>query len=235
MIKYQHFALNNLFLANGYIETHSEYGIEREYEREDELEQCIRRIVLRKPEPLRGWDLRFLRRGIELSQADFGKTIDRDAQTIARWEKSAEPIPKFVDLMVRARFAERFEPQIMLVELLRIVDGASPALPSFIQLSLTQNGWNYNFGSLTFFPTMNSLSFGSAGLPSVHGPVQVVFNTALHLNSDQSDQSATFLEKISMPLLSAKSYKPYSNLATQSISAIQMPAFVETLYSRTLQ
>ncbi len=53
MIKYPHFAFGNLFLTNGYVEIHAADGIEFQYEREDDLEQCIRRIVLRKPERLR--------------------------------------------------------------------------------------------------------------------------------------------------------------------------------------
>lgn len=234
MIKYKHFALDNLFLANGYLETSTEYGVEREYEREDELEQCIRRLVLRKPEPLRGWDLRFLRRGLELSQADFGRMVDRDAQTIARWEKSADSIPKFVDLMIRARFAERFEPEVMLTELLGFVDGRSHALPEFIQLSLTQNGWNFNFGAIRKLSSIKGLSISSAELPFVHGPVQVVSNRAFLLNSDQSNQYAN--SGIAHDILSVANFHPnYANNATQSSGSIKMPTRVKTSYSRTLQ
>lgn len=143
MIKYPHFALDNLFLGNGYRETHIDEDVVREYEREEELEQCIRRLVLRKPEPLRGWDLRFLRRGLELSQADFGAMVDRDAQTVARWEKSKDLVPKFVDLMIRARFAERFEPKLEVTKLLSFIDGTAPALPKQIPLFLSTGGWSF--------------------------------------------------------------------------------------------
>lgn len=176
MIKYQHFALNNLFLANGYIETPTDDGIEREYEREEELEQCIRLLVLRKPERLRGWDLRFLRRGLELSQADFGEMVDRDAQTVARWEKSSEQVPKFVDLMIRARFAERFEPQIKLAEILSFTDGTAPAFPEVIQLFLTQSGWVFDFGILNILSLFKVQSVNSAAAPMGSGPVQEVRN-----------------------------------------------------------
>lgn len=183
MIKYQHFALDNLFLVNGYREMHTGYGIEREYDREDELEQCIRRLVLRKSAPLRGWDLRFLRRGLEISQTDFGKMVDRDAQTVARWEKSAENVPKFVDMMIRARFAERFEPQIKLAELLSYSDGTAPALPTSIQLTLTQNGWVFDFGLRTVLPLIKALSISSAALPAGHGLVQTVSKKMYYVNT----------------------------------------------------
>lgn len=150
MIKYPHFAFNNLYLTNGYREERFGEDVVYEYEREDELEQCIRRLVLRKPEPLRGWDLRFLRRGLELTQADFGKMVDRDAQTVARWEKSAEVVPRFVDLMIRARFAERFEPQITGAKLLSFIDGTGPALPDYISLSLSRDGWKFTLAHEEF-------------------------------------------------------------------------------------
>ncbi len=174
MIKYQHFALDNLFLANGYSEESTEDGIERQYEREDELEQCVRRLVLRKPGLLRGWDLRFLRRGLELSQAEFGKVIDRDAQTVARYEKSAEPVPKSVDVMIRVRFAERFEPEMKLRELLSFSDGTAPTLPTFIQLSLTDAGWIFDFGPRTILLPIKGESITIAALPPGHGQVQTV-------------------------------------------------------------
>lgn len=231
MIKYQHFALDNLFLANGYRELHTAYGIEHEYEREEELEQCIQRLVLRKPEPLRGWDLRFLRRGLELSQAEFGKMVDRDAQTVARWEKSAEQVPKFADLMVRARFAERFEPQIKLSELLGFVDGTSQALPTFIQLSITQNRWEFNFGSRATLPPIKALSIGFASLPSAHGPVQMVSDKTLFLDSDKLKQY-TALEMLSDTFLPVNLDTCYSNLATQTIASIRVPAPNLELFNR---
>lgn len=183
MIKYQHFALDNLYLTNGYREMQTNYGIEREYDREEELEQCVRRLLLRKPEPLRGWDLRFLRRGLELSQADFGKMVDRDAQTVARWEKSAELVPKFVDLMIRARFAERFEPKIELAEVLNFIDGTAPALPKQIQLFLSTDGWKFTFELLTTLPITTAWIINSAALPAGYGGLYQMISKKIDFTS----------------------------------------------------
>lgn len=143
MTHYPHFAFPNLFLLNGYREVETHRGLEVEYEQEDGLEQCIRCLLVHKPERLRGWDLRFLRRGLVLSQAELGAQIDRDAQTVARWEKSNEPIPSFVDLAIRVRFAARFEPRMPIQELLSYVDGKASKLPASIYLRLTNQGWQY--------------------------------------------------------------------------------------------
>lgn len=149
MITYPHFAFTQLRLVNGYRELDTEYGPAREYEREDELEHCIRRLVVRKPGALTGPELRFLRRGLEISQAAFGQMLDRDAQTVARWEKSFDAVPKFVDLMVRMRFAERFDPELSIKQMLSFVDGSAPALPSVIYLTLSEDGWSFAFSLRT--------------------------------------------------------------------------------------
>ena len=141
MTRYPHFTFPNLFLLNGYREIETHDGLVLEYEQEDALEQFIRHLVVRKPERLKGWDLRFLRRGLGLSQADLGVQVDRDAQTIARWEKSNEAIPSAVDLTIRIRFAARFEPQMSTKEIVAYVDGKGPKLATSIYLRLTIDGW----------------------------------------------------------------------------------------------
>lgn len=141
MIIYPHFAISGLLLRNGYREIETADGSVREYVHENQLEHCVRRLLLRKPERLRGWDLRFLRRGLELSQAQFGQMIDRDAQTVARMEKSERKIPTFVDLTIRTRFSERFEPAITLREVLDYVDGRAAGLPKKIVLEHVEASW----------------------------------------------------------------------------------------------
>jgi DNA-binding transcriptional regulator YiaG len=147
MIRYPHFAFPNLYLLNGYVETNVDGEIERSYECEEKLEQAIRRIVVRKPERLRGWDLRFLRRGLEISQKEFGKFVDRDEQTVARWEKSSDVIPAPIDLMIRIRFAEKFEPKLTAADLLRCIDGNAAMLPTRIILTLIASEWTFNLAS----------------------------------------------------------------------------------------
>ena len=145
MIKYRHSAFSNLYLVNGYSEIETENGIERMYESEEALEQCIRRIVLRKPSRLRGWDIRFLRRGLRLSQAELGNLVGRDGQTIARWEKNNDEVPQFLDLAVRARFSAQFEPKMTTAELLTYVDGKAPIFPEKILLMRVDYKWIYFF------------------------------------------------------------------------------------------
>ena len=145
MIPYPHFALPNLYVMNGYKVLETEYGPACEFERLDELEQCVRRVLLRKPRRLRGWDLRFIRNGLGLSQPEFGAFVSRDAQTVARWEKSNEVVEPHIDLVIRSRFAKTFESEMRVEELLSYVDGSARPLPEKIILTLGQSGWTYDF------------------------------------------------------------------------------------------
>ena len=111
------------------------------YENEESLEQCVRRIVLRKPERLRGWDVRFLRRGLDMTQAQLGEYLDRDAQTVARWEKSADVVSLPVDLAIRARFASVFAPEMTAGTLLLIALRKAEALPERVLLWRAGTGW----------------------------------------------------------------------------------------------
>jgi DNA-binding transcriptional regulator YiaG len=175
MIPYQHFAVPNLFLVNGYEEIHTQDGIVREYTQEDELEHCVRRLLLRNPRALRGWDLRFLRNGLDLSQADFGQMVDRDAQTIARWEKSSEPVPKFADVMIRIRFAERFEPALGIRDVMSFCDGSAHPLPNLILFKLGEYGWSFDLEPSIKLATIKAHARTVAELSSAHGPTFKVY------------------------------------------------------------
>ena len=144
MVRYPHPALQNLYLENGYNEMQTSDGPAIQYDRLEELEICVGRVLIRKPARLRGWDLRFLRRSLGLSQPDFGNLIDRDSQTIARWEKSKEPIPSFVDLAIRARFVGKFDPAMTITELLSYVDCTAKPLSHRVVLTLTEDGWQFD-------------------------------------------------------------------------------------------
>ncbi|MBK6999127.1 MAG: hypothetical protein IPH35_03850 [Rhodoferax sp.] len=145
MISYPHFAMPNLHLENGYLVEESSYGEIVSYVDEDALEACVRKILVRIPRGLNGRQLRFLRRGLEISQEVFGTLIDRDTQTVARLEKSDAAVPKLVDLAIRTRFFGRYEPSVSIGEILSIHDGATRFPTDKIVLSHVGGKWSYRF------------------------------------------------------------------------------------------
>lgn len=145
MISYPHFAVPNLFLKNGYTQEESEYGALLSYTDEDALEACIRLILAITPKKLNGPQLRFLRRGLDLSQEAFGEFVDRDAQTIARLEKLDKLIPQNVALAIRSRFLARFKPCMTISEMLSIHDCSARFPHDKIVLSHEDGKWSYCF------------------------------------------------------------------------------------------
>lgn len=202
MITYPHFAFTQLRLVNGYRELDTEYGPAREYEREDELEHCIRRLVVRKPGPLTGPELRFLRRGLEISQASFGQMLDRDAQTVARWEKSFDAVPKFVDLVIRMRFAERFDPELSIKQILSFVDGLVPAWPSVIYLTLSKDGWSFAFSLLTRIVAAKARVVSVADLPTGRSFYRIDEREIDTLSEMSEQNPANYFEDIGRPVFS---------------------------------
>ena len=174
MIPYRHFALPNLYLLNGYKETETSHGVAYEFAQEDALEQCVRRILLTNPVRLRGCDLRFLRRGLGLSQAAFAELIDRDAQTVARWEKNFDNVPAFADLAIRVRFAEKFEPNLSLRDLLDYVDGKAPKLSEKIFLTFVNNYWSFQLGPQLRYAPRKTYANVAIDLPPGHGALLTV-------------------------------------------------------------
>jgi len=63
-------------------------------EKEQQLLQVIALILLMKPGHLTGRELRFLRRGMELSQADLAKSLGVRRETIAERESKKDPALK---------------------------------------------------------------------------------------------------------------------------------------------
>ncbi len=145
MIAYPHFAIPNLYLENGYLVEESSYGEIVSYVDEDALEACVQKILVRIPQRLNGRQLRFLRRGLEISQEVFGTLIDRDTQTVARLEKSDAAVPKLVDLAIRARYFGRYEPSVSIGEILSIHDGTTRFPTDKIVLSHVGGKWSYRF------------------------------------------------------------------------------------------
>jgi DNA-binding XRE family transcriptional regulator len=144
MIHYPHFAVPDLYLVNGYHVHGSGDDMTYEFESETDLELCVARILIRRPARLHGWGLRFLRRAMGLTQAQFGERIDRDAQTVARLEKDADcVVEKNIDTIARLEFATRFEPGLSAAELNLVDKGMMDGATGPYYLQLEDGRWNF--------------------------------------------------------------------------------------------
>ncbi|QYF86059.1 helix-turn-helix domain-containing protein [Brevundimonas sp. PAMC22021] len=65
------------------------------------LHRAIVEAIGAKPSALTGRELRFLRTELGLTQAELALSINKDAQTVARWEKGKGPIDPTADTVIR--------------------------------------------------------------------------------------------------------------------------------------
>jgi putative zinc finger/helix-turn-helix YgiT family protein len=65
------------------------------------LHRGLGRIVVGKPGRLTRPEIRFLRKYLGLSGADFAEVMGSDPSTISRWENSKEPMNKHADRLLR--------------------------------------------------------------------------------------------------------------------------------------
>jgi putative transcriptional regulator len=86
---YQYLAsgLDNIFLMNGVTEEMTDYGPMVHIENINGLYHAIGLHIIEKGEPMEGAEFRFLRKQMQLSQADLAKYLGVTDQTVANYEK----------------------------------------------------------------------------------------------------------------------------------------------------
>ena len=73
----------------------------------NELHRTIARGIVESDTRMSGQELRFLRTMVGLTQAELGKCLHRDAQSIARWEKNRTPIQPTSEMVIRLLAKEK--------------------------------------------------------------------------------------------------------------------------------
>lgn len=140
MLHYTGCGLRNIYLKSGYRKRKTPYGDGVSVDDVEGLHRAIAlRLVADKPR-LSGGELRFLRKELELTQAQLAALLGNDAQSVALWEKTGR-IPKWADLMIRALYREVVEGKAGIVELAERLNKKIAAEPSKMTFSGTKNGW----------------------------------------------------------------------------------------------
>jgi DNA-binding transcriptional regulator YiaG len=93
--------LDNVWLRNGYRLVADVYGESVHIEDLPGLHRAIAQLVLAKPAPLTGSEVRFLRIEMDLSQKALGVLLGKRAQTVALWEKGRARVPSAADFLLR--------------------------------------------------------------------------------------------------------------------------------------
>ena len=102
---YTECGLDDVYLLSGYDKDVSEYGETVSVRHADELHKEIGKFLVENKKILNGKELRFLRKEMDLTQAELGKLLGLTDQAVARWEKDKTDITGPADYLIRVLFA----------------------------------------------------------------------------------------------------------------------------------
>lgn len=140
-IRYTSCGLSNVWLADGYtIESfHGEQTIA--IHDLDSLPHAIGRAVVSAGSLLGGAEIRFLRRHMDLTQAELAGLLGCDVQQVARYEKDQNHIPGPADRLLRLLWSEHAGEPVALRSFLAKLSGMRPEAPGRLMFTLGPQGW----------------------------------------------------------------------------------------------
>lgn len=104
---YRSCGLDGIYLLNGF-DTKVHDGEEHVSIKDiDGLHMAIGRYLVMHRKALAPEEIRFLRRTMDLSQAELGEAVGKTNQSVARWEKGESGIPATAEKLLRAIFIAR--------------------------------------------------------------------------------------------------------------------------------
>ncbi len=102
--EYKLCGLDNIYLVNGYTIRHHEGEEFFSVVDVDGLHRAIGRHLVTHRKGLAPKEVRFLRKTMDMTQADLAKKLGNDAQSVARWEKGICGMPGTAEKLLRAMF-----------------------------------------------------------------------------------------------------------------------------------
>lgn len=143
MFKYTSCGLDSVHLRNGYEEIDTPYGTAVGIHDVEGLHRVIGlHIVNNKPDLLDASEIRFLRKELDLPQAQLALFLDVAESSVRNWEKGRNKISGPADRMLRALYAEKAQGQGRIYQLLECLSQANrDAYVSVLELEESEGGW----------------------------------------------------------------------------------------------
>lgn len=142
-VHYRECGLDNVYLLSGYDIVETAYGKGLRIKNLEALHRAIGEHLACAKKELTGKELRFLRRQMDLTQADLGSYVGLSAQQVARWEKGQSEISGAAELLVRILYLATIHKSRLNVERvlnrLKSLDAEPRDLPRYFEE--TKNGW----------------------------------------------------------------------------------------------
>lgn len=119
---YTECGLDDIYLCGGYDIEPTPYGEAVSIKYEEELLEAIGIFLVTEKKVLSGKELRFLRKQMDLTQAELGRWVGLSAQQVARWEKDQYDIPGPADHLLRILYLEHLGRSINVRELIAALE-----------------------------------------------------------------------------------------------------------------
>jgi putative transcriptional regulator len=117
--KYSASGLDNIYLLSGVTIEGSSYGPMVTIENLNGLHHAIGLYIIEKPEPMSGPEFRFLRKQMELTQAELAQMMRTTDQTVANYEKGKTAELGPADPFMRVTYLLHIVPEDTRAELLK--------------------------------------------------------------------------------------------------------------------
>jgi putative transcriptional regulator len=143
-LHYKACGLDDVYLINGFERETTEYGDGLIIHDIDNLHRAIALHLVSEPLPLSAKDFRFLRKMLDLTQAELGGKLGVDTQTVARYEKgesASAPADRLLRFIVVIALLSGDEKAKLIETIGEILDADQPIGDHPFYFQSTEHGW----------------------------------------------------------------------------------------------
>lgn len=138
---YTECGLDEVYLVGGYQVHDTEYGRGVSVKDVDGLHRAIGLWLADDKKALNGKEVRFLRKELELTQAQLGDLLGASSQSVARWEKDETDMPGAAELLLRVIFVQHTGGKIDARELAERLRAATDVEPEQVLFTERRGVW----------------------------------------------------------------------------------------------
>ena len=133
--------LDDVYLVSGYDNEKTSEGDGVSIKKLEQLHKAIGCSLVKEKKVLSGKELRFLRKQMDLSQAELGALVGLTSQQVARWEKGESEISGAADVVLRFLFIEHAGGKINMRDLVEKLNEMDSSINEKFFFEKTAKGW----------------------------------------------------------------------------------------------
>jgi DNA-binding transcriptional regulator YiaG len=132
-------------LVSGYEEEEFEGDCYVSVRDADALHRQIAHSLIRQKTDLRGEQVRFLRKEMDLTQSELATLMNVSPQTVARWEKDQTDVPGPVNVLLRLIALNHFDGKVNVIEVAQDLQKMDAEIDDRMTLRFDKKkGWRSN-------------------------------------------------------------------------------------------